>query len=92
MHIRIEGYWLPDFTFIAVRVQQPGVWWWRGRPWARLDFPVAQPPKSASEGLRWMVANLDANLRGRTAWPPPFFSEEEAYQAAELAAHHGQFS
>jgi hypothetical protein len=92
MLIRIEGFWLPDFTHINVRVAQPGPWWWRGRPWARLNFPVTPAPKSATEGLRWIVAQLDANLRGQTNWPPPFVDRQEAYEAAERMASSGQFS
>lgn len=91
MHIRVEGYWLPDFRFINVRVQQQGHWWWRGAPWARLSFPVAEPPKSATEGLYWMVQQIDHALRSRQGWPPPLLDQAEAYEQAERMAASGQF-
>ena len=90
MLIPIEGWWLPDFHHIDVRVARPGVWWWRGAPWARLKLPVTPPPKSASEGLRWMVAQLDANLRVRGDWPPAYQDPENTHAPWERAASQGQ--
>jgi hypothetical protein len=91
MHLRIEGWWLPDYTNIHVRVMQAGTWWWRGPAWATLSFPLAEPPKSATEGLRWMVQQLDVNLRGRASWPPPYVDRAPDYEIAERMAASGQF-
>lgn len=90
MHIRIEGWWLPHFTHIRVRVLQPGVAWWRGPAWATLEFPAAGPPKSATDGLRWMVGQLEANLRARKGWPEDLELAEGRQAAMERAAKHGQ--
>lgn len=90
MHIRIELWWLPDFTTIKVRVLQPGTGWWRGPAWAVLNFPVTGPPKSASEGLRWGVAQLAANLRARQSWPEDLELAEGREASMVRAAAHGQ--